>query len=80
MPSLFIGLNEGDYGMTPEEQIAKMTKAINQAIKVMVDTFGSTPGDITRAIQTLKESLPQPAAAQKPKPAETKPAEANPVS
>ncbi|HEX9285024.1 MAG TPA: hypothetical protein VF879_05080 [Nitrospirales bacterium] len=66
--------------MTPEEQIAKMTKAINQAIKVMGDTFGSTPGDITRAIQTLKESLPQPAAAQKPKPAETKPAEANPVS
>jgi hypothetical protein len=66
--------------MTPEEQIAKMTKAINQAIKVMADTFGSTPGDITRAIQVLKESLPQPIAAPKPKPAETKPAEANPAS
>ena len=48
--------------MTPEEQIAKMTKAINQAI------------------QALKESLPQPAAAPKPKPAETKPAEAIPAS
>ncbi len=66
--------------MTPEEQITKMTKAINQAIKVMADTFGSTPGDITRAIQTLKESLPQPTAAPKPAPAETKPAEANPAS
>jgi len=66
--------------MTPEEQITKMTKAINQAIKVMADTFGSTPGDMTRAIQTLKESLPQPAAAPKPMPPETKPAEANPAS
>jgi hypothetical protein len=66
--------------MTPEEQITKMTKAINQAIKVMADTFGSTPGDMTRAIQTLKESLPQPAAAPKPAPVETKPAEANPAS
>jgi hypothetical protein len=52
--------------MTPEEQIAKMTKAINQAIKVLGDTFGSTPGDFTRAIQTLKESLPAPAVRPKP--------------
>lgn len=43
--------------MTPEEQIAKMSKAINQAIKVMGDRFGSTEGDVTRAIQTLKESM-----------------------
>jgi hypothetical protein len=63
--------------MTPEEQITKMTKAINQAIKVMADTFGSTPGDMTRAIQTLKESLPQPAAAPKPTPAA--PAETTPA-
>jgi hypothetical protein len=66
--------------MTPEEQIAKMTKAINQAIKVMGDTFGSTPGDFTRAIQVLKESLPAPAARPKPPaPAESPaPAEAMP--
>lgn len=54
--------------MTPEEQIAKMTKAIQQAMKVMADTFGSTPGDINRAVQVLKESLPAPAPV-KPKPA-----------
>jgi len=64
--------------MTPEEQIAKMTKAINQAIKVLGDTFAASPGDLTRAIQALKESLPQPAA--KPKPAEPAPAEANTAS
>ena len=62
--------------MTPEEQIAKMTKAIAQAIKVMGDTFGSTPGDITRAIAVLKESLPAPAPQAKPKPAA--PVEAQP--
>ena len=28
--------------MTPEEQIMKMKKAINQALKVMGDRFGST--------------------------------------
>jgi hypothetical protein len=61
--------------MTPEEQIAKMTKAINQAIKVLGDTFGSTPGDATRAIEALKESLPAPAA---PKSKPAAPAEAKP--
>ena len=43
--------------MTLEEQIAKMTKAINQAIKVMGDRFGSTEGDVARAIQELKASM-----------------------
>ena len=52
--------------MTPEEQIAKMTKAISHAIKVLGDRFGSTPGDDQRAIQMLKESLPaSPAPAPK---------------
>lgn len=46
--------------MTPEEQIAKMTKAINQAIKVMGDRFGSTEQDVARAIHELKASM-QPA-------------------
>jgi hypothetical protein len=58
--------------MTPEEQITKMTKAIHQAIKVLGDRFGSTPGDDQRAIQMLKDSLPaSPSSAPKPKPAET---------
>lgn len=43
--------------MTPDEQIAKMTKAITQAIKVMGDRFGSTEGDVNRTIQALKESI-----------------------
>jgi hypothetical protein len=43
--------------MTPEEQIARMTKAINEAIKVMGNRFGSTEGDVAKAIQALKESL-----------------------
>jgi hypothetical protein len=43
--------------MKPEEQIANMTKAINQAIKVMGDRFGSTEGDVARAIQNLKISM-----------------------
>jgi hypothetical protein len=43
--------------MAPEEQVATMTKAINQAIKVMGDRFGSTEGDVARAIQDLKASL-----------------------
>ncbi len=54
--------------MTPDEQIAKMTKAINQAIKVLGDRFGSTEGDANKAIQALKESLlkdVQPPAAPK---------------
>lgn len=37
--------------MTPEERIINMTKAINQAIKVMADRFGSTESDVARAIQ-----------------------------
>ena len=61
--------------MTPDEQIAKMTKAINQAIKVLGDPFGSSPGDAIRSIQALKESLlkdVQPPAAPKiPLPATT---------
>lgn len=43
--------------MTPEEQIARMTKAINEAIKVMGNRFGSTEGDVERTIQMLKDSL-----------------------
>jgi hypothetical protein len=53
--------------MTPEEQITKMKKAINQALKVMGDRFGSTEGDVERAIDELKASmLTAPAAAAKP--------------
>lgn len=43
--------------MQPEERIANMTKAINQAIKVMGDRFGSTEEDVIRTIQTLKVSM-----------------------
>ncbi|MBI3355863.1 MAG: hypothetical protein HY038_03670 [Nitrospirae bacterium] len=43
--------------MTPEEQITRMKKAINQAIKVMGDRFGSTEADVERAIQELKASM-----------------------
>jgi hypothetical protein len=43
--------------MTSEEQITNMKKAINQAIKVMGDRFGSTEGDVTRAIEALKASM-----------------------
>jgi hypothetical protein len=43
--------------MTPEEQIAKMKKAIAQAIRVMSDRFGSTEGDVGRAIEELKASM-----------------------
>ncbi len=42
--------------MTPEEQIAKMKRAINQAIKVMGDRFGSTEADVAKAIEELKIS------------------------
>jgi hypothetical protein len=48
--------HKGDF-MTADEQIARMTKAINEAIKVMGNRFGSTEGDVAKAIQTLKESL-----------------------
>ena len=43
--------------MTSEEQITKMKKAINQAVKVMGDRFGSTEGDVERAINELKASI-----------------------
>lgn len=55
--------------MTPEEQITKMKKAINQALKVMGDRFGSTEADVERAIDELKASmLTAPAAAAPPPP------------
>lgn len=43
--------------MTQEEQIMKMKKAIIQAMKVMGDRFGSTEGDVERAIDELKASM-----------------------
>lgn len=43
--------------MTPEEQVAKMKKAITQAIKVMGDRFGSTETDVAKAIDELKASM-----------------------
>ena len=43
--------------MTPEEQITKMKKAMTQAIKVMGDRFGSTEGDVEKAIEELKVSM-----------------------
>lgn len=63
--------------MTPEEQITKMTKAINQAIKVMGDRFGSTEADVARAIQDLKESMQKSPSAQ---PAPSAQAASAPVS
>ena len=53
--------------MTPEEQITKMKKAINQAVKVMGDRFGSTETDVERTIDELKASLQtSPAAVAQP--------------
>jgi len=43
--------------MTPEEQTAKMKKAITQAIKVMGDRFGSTETDVEKVIDELKASM-----------------------
>jgi virginiamycin B lyase len=37
--------------MTSDERMANMTKAINEAIKVMGNRFGSTEGDVARTIQ-----------------------------
>jgi hypothetical protein len=54
--------------MTPEERITNMTKAINLAIKVMGDRFGSTEEDVVRAIQALKVSM-QTASQEKVRPA-----------
>jgi len=59
--------------MTPEEQITKMTKAINQAIKVMSDRFGSTETDVAKAIQELKESMQKSPSAQPVPPKPTTP-------
>ena len=42
--------------MTAEERVMGMAKAINQAIKVMGDRFGSTEENVQRAIQALKLS------------------------
>jgi hypothetical protein len=53
--------------MTLEEQITKMKKAINQALKVMGDRFGSTEADVERAIDELKASMQTaPAAVAQP--------------
>jgi hypothetical protein len=53
--------------LTPEEQITKMKKAINQAVKVMGDRFGSTEGDVERTIDELKASMhTSPAAVAQP--------------
>jgi hypothetical protein len=53
--------------MTLEEQITKMKKAINQAVKVMGDRFGSTEADVQRAIDELKASMQTaPAAVAQP--------------
>lgn len=54
--------------MTPEEQIAKMKKAITQAIKVMGDRFGSTETDVEKAIQELKASMQTAESAVAPPP------------
>ncbi len=54
--------------MTPEEQITKMKKAITQAIKVMGDRFGSTEGDVDRAIAELKVSMQAAPVATAPPP------------
>jgi len=43
--------------MSLEPQIAKMTMAIKQAIKVMGDRFGSTEQDVAKAIEELKSSM-----------------------
>lgn len=43
--------------MTCDEQIAKMKKAIKQAIRVMKAQFGSTEKDVTEAIEELRASL-----------------------
>ncbi len=53
--------------MTDAEQIAKMKKAMTQAIKVMGDRFGSTELDVEKAIEELKASMQTaPAAVAQP--------------
>lgn len=43
--------------MIPDEQMARIKKSMNQAIKVMGDRFGSTETDVARAIEELKASM-----------------------
>jgi hypothetical protein len=57
--------------MTPDEQIAKMKKAITQAMKVMGDRFGSTEADVERAIDELKTSILTGPAVSPPSPKTT---------
>jgi KDO2-lipid IV(A) lauroyltransferase len=57
MAGLKLAATSREIYMTADEQIARMTKAINEAIKVMGNRFGSTEGDVAKAIQALKESL-----------------------
>jgi hypothetical protein len=53
--------------VTEAEQIAKMKKAMTQAIKIMGDRFGSTELDVEKAIEDLKASMQTtPAAVAKP--------------
>ncbi len=59
--------------MPGEDQIAKMTKAIRQAIKVMEDRFGSTELDVEKAVQELKASLQASSAPSPPAAASTQP-------
>jgi hypothetical protein len=47
----------GKIQMTADEQIANMTKAINEAIKVMGNRLGATETDVAKTIQMLKNSL-----------------------
>lgn len=53
-------MHDEEADVTLEERIVNMTKAIHQAIKVMGDRFGSTEGDVARAIEALKASLQAP--------------------
>jgi hypothetical protein len=43
--------------MKPEEKIAIMTKAINEAIHVMEHAFESSPQTVAKALQGLKNSI-----------------------
>ncbi|MFY9269634.1 MAG: hypothetical protein WAO55_07800 [Candidatus Manganitrophaceae bacterium] len=43
--------------MTPEEKIAIMTKAINEAIRVMEHAFESSPETVAKALKGLKNSV-----------------------
>lgn len=64
---LDLASTQREIRMTADEQIANMTKAINEAIKVMGNRFGSTEGDVAKAIQALKASLVKDAPSPAPK-------------